>query len=362
MRSIIGNLTKDLEKHTTAKEVGKNEGYFIKCYRDLVEHVAKLAYKNKDYWLLFRGQKSDFKNKAKRSTFYPTIYRGDYLTQQELDFRFERLYVASKVLSELFEKYEVEGYPELGRKKLIQWSILQHYGVTETPLIDLTHSLRVACSFAQMNNDEKSAFIYVFGLPYLTNRISINSEHDLINIRLLSITPPGALRPYFQEGYLVGTEDITNEYKDKSELDLNNRLIAKFEIPNSPTFWGKDFSQIPKNALYPENDQIESICKEVGQHAKNDIYSLDVGNFLSNWLKLEGQLIEKAQSYYRDTHTIRGALYVLIEEEENKANIFKEVDNLRVFRNQMIHKPTEITNDKLVANTEKLAQIMNSIT
>jgi len=60
--------------------------------------------------------------------------------------------------------------------------------------------LRVACSFATMDNENEFAYIFVFGLPYFTNRITINSEHDIINIRLLSICPPTALRPYFQEG------------------------------------------------------------------------------------------------------------------------------------------------------------------
>ena len=226
MRQIFGRLTAELIKHTTRKTVGKDPGYKISNFRELVEQVAKLSHKNKDFLLFYRGQKNDYLNKAGVSTFYPTIYRGEYLTQQELNYRFDLLYSASKLLTQEFKNRKIEGFTELGRKKYIQWSILQHYEVTGTPLIDVTQSLRVACSFALMNNSENSAFIYVFGLPYYTNRISINSEHDLVNIRLLSITPPSALRPYFQEGYLVGTEDITNEYESKSELDLNQRLIA----------------------------------------------------------------------------------------------------------------------------------------
>lgn len=81
-------------------------------------------------------------------------------------------------------------------------------------------------------------------MPYYINRISYNSEQDLVNIRLLSISPPKALRPYFQEGFLVGTEDITYNYgNDKDELDLNNRLIAKFKIPNNTEFWGSEFKK-----------------------------------------------------------------------------------------------------------------------
>ena len=263
MRQIFGQLTKELYDHTTIKTVGIDDGYPVKTFRALVEQVAKLSFSNKDYLLFYRGQHSDFRNKANKSTFYPTIYRGNHLSKKKLETRFDTLKRASKVLAESFKTHKIEGHYELRRKKYIQWSILQHYEVTETPLIDLTQSLRVACSFAQLNNQNKNAFIYVFGMPYLMNRISINSEHDLVNIRLLSITPPTALRPYFQEGYLVGTDDITSSYYRKRELDLNNRLIAKFEIPNTDEFWGEFFNKIPQDALYPKHDQIEEICRQV---------------------------------------------------------------------------------------------------
>ena len=62
-----------------------------------------------------------------------------------------------------------------------------------------------------------------FGLPYITNRISVNSEQDLVNVRLLSICPPDALRPYFQEGYLAGTDEVTTDYDSKDELDFTKR-------------------------------------------------------------------------------------------------------------------------------------------
>ncbi|MEO2061898.1 MAG: FRG domain-containing protein [Christiangramia sp.] len=156
MREIDGNLTKELKQHTSTRKVGKNHGFKVKKFRELVEHVAKLAYLNKDFLLFYRGQKNDYRNKADSSTFYPTIYRGDYVLQEELDFRFDKLESASKILSQLFKENKIDGPSELRRKKFIQWSILQYYEVTETPLIDLSQSLRVACSFAQLYNDQPS--------------------------------------------------------------------------------------------------------------------------------------------------------------------------------------------------------------
>lgn len=357
MRQIIGKLTSELNKHTTAKDVGKDKGYLVNTYRELVEQIAKLSYLNKDHLLFFRGQSSDYKNKVNKSTFYPTIYRGDHLTQQELDYRFDKLNSASKILVELFRNNKIDGLTELRRKKLIQWSILQHYEVTETPLIDITQSLRVACSFAQLNNNENTAYIYVFGLPYYSNRISNNSEHDLVNIRLLSITPPKALRPYFQEGFLVGTDDITNEYENKGELDLNNRLIAKFEIPNTDSFWGSDFDKLPKDALYPPNDIIEEICKEIEYKIQIDLAPANIGNFLKIWSNLEDSLIKRARNYIRETHRLRDALYILMKYEENSYGIYKQIDSIRAFRNKVVHKPFSVDNFELTTEINNMRAI-----
>jgi len=359
VRKIFGKLTTELAGHTTPKKVGSDKGYFISTYRELVEQIAKLSFLNKDYLLFFRGQKSDYKNKVNSSSFYPTIYRGEYLTQQELDYRFDKLYSASKILVDLFKKNRIEGHAEFQRKKLIQWSLLQHYEVTETPLIDITQSLRVACSFAKLGNKEKTAFIYVFGLPYYSNRISINSEHDLINVRLLSISPPQALRPYFQEGYLVGTDDITNEYVNKNELDLNNRLIAKFEIPNSDSFWGKEFDDIPDSALYPKDDTIEAICREIGNELSSEIAPSSLGEFLKLWTAFEQFILSDARKYIREVHNTRDALYVLMKYREDKIGLLKEFDTLRMFRNKLVHKPTDISNEELRKNINMLRQLKN---
>lgn len=266
MRRITPNLTAELFNHFGNPQkvrVGAGEPFKVNTFSQLVQHVAKLSFNNKDHLLFYRGQMADFKNKANISSFYPSVYRGDYLSQKELSERFAKLKEAGRMLADEFENRKISGYKEVKRRKHIQWSILQHYEVCSTPYLDFTHSLRVACSFAMMNNDTSSACVSIFGLPYLTNRISINSEHDIINIRLLSICPPTALRPHFQEGYLVGTDNVTTTYDSKGELDFNNRLVAKFEIPNHESFWGDGFNGIPHTFLYPDNDPVLHLCEEI---------------------------------------------------------------------------------------------------
>jgi len=276
MREITPSFFPDLEKHVEGQVLRKTAPYPIQSYHELVRKVAQLSFLNKDFLLFFRGQDQDYQNKAGTSTFYPTIYRKDILTSQEVRARFEMLEAAACKLTEAFEREKLDGRADLRRKQYIAWSILQHYGVCDTPLLDLTQSLRVAATFAQMDNKAERGMVYVFGLPYTTNRITYNSEQDLVIVRLLSICPPQALRPYFQEGYLCGTLDITDSYTNKSELDFKNRLVAKFSIPTDESFWGNSFSRIPKNLLFPENDLVEELCVRVREEMISEMKSVFV--------------------------------------------------------------------------------------
>lgn len=276
MREITPSFFPDLEKHVESQVLRKTAPYPVQTYYELVRKVAQLSFFNKDFLLFYRGQDQDYQNKAGSSTFYPTIYRKDILTSQEIRARFEILKMAADKLSDAFDQEKLDGRIDIRRKPYIAWSILQHYGVCDTPLLDLTQSLRVAATFAQLNNPSDHGIVFVFGLPYTTNRITYNSEHDLVIIRLLSICPPEALRPYFQEGYLCGTLDITDTYSNKSELDFKNRLIAKFSIPTAASFWGSGFSRIPKNLLFPDFDRIEAICLRIREETHNQMKSVFV--------------------------------------------------------------------------------------
>ena len=268
MREITPSFFPDLEKHVEGQVLRKTAPFPIQSYHELVRKVAQLSFLNKDFLLFFRGQSQDFQNKAGSSTFYPAIYRKDILTAQEIRSRFELLDIATYKLIEAFDREKLDGRVDVRRKPYIAWSILQHYGVCDTPLLDLTQSLRVAATFAQLDNKAERGMVYIFGLPYTANRITYNSEQDLVIVRLLSICPPEALRPCFQEGYLAGTLDITDSYANKSELDFKNRLIAKFSIPTAASFWGSGFSRIPKNLLFPDNDRIEAMCTKIKEEVK----------------------------------------------------------------------------------------------
>src|SRR5687768_15007305 len=114
MRRIQPELTEELLKHfQDPSNVGSSEPYSVNSFRELVEHTAKLSFKNKDHLIFYRGQPEDYKNKAGNSSFYPSIYRGDYLPYRELANRFDILEGASKALVNLFEEHKIEGAKEL---------------------------------------------------------------------------------------------------------------------------------------------------------------------------------------------------------------------------------------------------------
>ena len=361
MREITPRLTPELTRHCGDGPVWRAKAFDVSTFRALVEHMAKLAYANRDELLFFRGQDKDYQSKAGGTTLYPAIYRGDVIPIRELRHRFELLGQAARLLVERFKKAKVDGHAELRHKRYIQWSILQHYEVTATPLLDLTHSLRVACSFAQLRSSDPTCYVYVLGLPYVTNRITINSEHDLVNVRLLSICPPAALRPYFQEGYLAGTTDVTTDFDSKTELDFRNRLVAKFAIPRARSFWGSKFDQIPESALFPRGDSILDLCAELKAELKEELQPGDLGTFIKEWATLEEYLLETARRLTERNVSVREAAAQLAKREVIPVKLAQEIEAIRMVRNSVVHKPGTVGSETLSSMLDRLRQVLRSI-
>jgi len=347
MRELRPKLTPELIAHCNGAPVWKAPAFAISTFRKLVEHVARLAYVNPDDLLFFRGQSDDYQSKAGGTTLYPAIYRGDSIPAPELAHKFTVLDQACRRLVDRFKSAGIEGHKELRQKRYIQWSILQHYEVVATPLLDLTQSLRVACSFAHLGATQPMSYVYVFGLPYITNRISINSEHDIVNVRLLSICPPAALRPYFQEGCLAGTPDVSTEFDSKTELDFRNRLIAKFAIPSASAFWGRGFEQIPEASLYPKGDLIRDLCGDLKESLKDELVPGELGEFVRVWADIEGILVENGRAVATKNISVREAIIVLIAQKKLKPELMRTLDGLRRFRNDAVHKPATINSGSL---------------
>jgi hypothetical protein len=250
----------------TLTELRQDAGYRVENFQDLIDKVAYLSFRNPEYVLFFRGQSDDYRNSRGSTILYPSIFRSrsNYVTTAELATRFERLQRAEKLLA---QEYSFEGKRRIRVHDILRWAVLQHYEICQTPLLDVTSSLRVACSFAYLSARAARPMIYVLGLPQVSGSVTASSETGIQIIRLLSICPPTALRPHYQEGYLVGeyptiTLEAKAEYR-RMELDFSRRLIAKFRLPPPHKFWSKDFRSIPRAALYPKKDKLQALAEKI---------------------------------------------------------------------------------------------------
>jgi FRG domain len=183
-------------------DVRGDAGHLVRSYWDLATKIAELQFLNRDFVLLFRGQAADHRNKSGNTTLKPTLFRslnsGNPNASTLID-RFETLRRAENALTEKYGEAEFLGRDRLRRHRILRWSILQHYEVCKTPLLDLTHSIRIAASFASLSANQ-SAFVYVLGVPNLSGAITASAEAGLQIVRLSSVCPPSALRPHIQEG------------------------------------------------------------------------------------------------------------------------------------------------------------------
>lgn len=241
------------------KEIVSSEPVKVNTYQELVEAVAQIAFYNQDYSLFFRGQNEDYKNDDGNSTIYPSIYRPDKKGKQVSE-KFEELNKSIKKLLRSFqdEPNRFAGSSNVIKYKELRWAIAQHYDIIDTPVLDLTHSLHVAASFALKDVDEgESGVVNVLGMPNFKNTISYYTNEELAIIRLIAFGPPKASRLFMQEAYAVSPFPYTDLVRKvgKERFDFSRRLIAKFSISKIKGFWGEDFSSIPNRLLLPDVDK-----------------------------------------------------------------------------------------------------------
>ena len=242
------------------RDIRRSEAKPVKDYADLVKHIAIVAYHNPELSLFYRGQGGDWRDKGGNSSLFPSMYRpcpnSFILPKKQLQKRFEVLNFAA---DRLLYEFDLTGKSKLNKFEEIIWAILQHYEVCPTPLLDISSSFRVACSFATMSEGD-TGYLYVLGIPHINESISYFTDKELFNIKLQSICPPNALRPYFQDGYLAGTFPVA--FHRSSTLNFSRRLIAKFSFKKAE-FWSDLFPAIPSDALYPEEDEVKEICENL---------------------------------------------------------------------------------------------------
>lgn len=254
--------------------VRASEGFPVATFRELINYVAEVTINNKTHEMFYRGQAQDYLNnqakyyndRKQKSVVFPTICRPElkedgtpkYSIQKKvIDKRYRQLYAFIDFVSIKWKRRYREEH-------II--TLLQHYEILPTPLIDITQSLRVAATFALMKNQQ--GYIYVFGLPYPNQSISYYVDLEMILLKLQNMVGTNALRPRYQEGYLVGKFPF---HASKSESDnLASRMVAKFKIDNTNgQFWDAYFLPMPKDILFPEEDTLGMELQELWEEFRS---------------------------------------------------------------------------------------------
>lgn len=276
--TFFGRTKKAVEASTF--DVRKGSPSVVTSYIELAERVAELQFRNPGHVLLFRGQAKDHKANGMTS-LRPSLFRDRYGRSTvehnaSIERKFRRLAEAERLL---LEQYPVGRNTSnemlfVQRVRIARWAIIQHYEMCQTPLLDLTHSLRIAASFASPAQTPKSTgYLFVIAVPQISGAVTVDVENGIQLVRLSAICPPNAMRPHLQEGYLIGEYPDLYHYGQKElyrieEVDFGHRLIAKFQLDLEQFWSSRDFPKIETAALLHEPDPFSSVANDIRKQAR----------------------------------------------------------------------------------------------
>lgn len=266
----------------TSREVSASEPFNVHTFDELFRVVSFLNVMNKKKVLLFRGQSRDLPAR-------PTIVRdrwpvpgGTEFVDLSLDrpHYWDALAPLCKLVRRVlrgklprhapFDQFESDP-----RLRVAPWSVIQHYELWPTPVIDLTSSLRVAASFALgLPVPRHEGFLYVYAPPSIASDLmELVRVPDPITYRLSAVCPPSARRPHLQEGILIGRSEFQDGDLNEENDFLDDMLVAKFrlmdgQIGAESTFWSKEFPKFRWDALLPakSNDELAETFANIVEH------------------------------------------------------------------------------------------------
>ena len=250
----------------TVNRIRASEGYRVTTFRQVMDEVANVTISNKNYEMFYRGQTHDYKNnqaayfkdRKAKSTIYPSICRPEKKDNGSLKYSIKKSLIVKRY-EDLNNMIDLVRGNHGSYFKEHYYSLFQHYDILPTPLIDITQSLRVAATFALRKST--TGYLYVFGLPYPNQSISFFIDLEIVLIKLQNVVQVNAIRPRYQEGFLVGKYPIMPTKTNGD--DLANRMVAKFLVDNTHgDFWDTYFQPIPDEVLYPKDDKVEEELKK----------------------------------------------------------------------------------------------------
>lgn len=253
-------------------EIARSAPLKVKTYEELAEKAAEISYRNREYFPLYRGQAKDYQSSKgrPRSSLIGNFHRPgegkQFLTGPEKTKRRERLEAAAKAFVRVIKEKAFPYRDDFIKDDFqftdeLVWSILQHYEILPTPLLDLTQSLSVACSFASLDRGGGNACVYMLGFEGISPNIFYSYRERYQLIRLSSVMPKIAKRPFYQEGYFLGDFPQGRCFEEQ-RTNFACRLLAKFSF-DPKTFWTSGMKALPRSVLYPRKDEMEQIMKRI---------------------------------------------------------------------------------------------------
>jgi hypothetical protein len=124
LSSFLGSSGK--AKETSCTLVRNSDAQPVGSYLEMARRVAELQFLHRDFVLMFRGQSSDWRNKAGSTTLKPTILRANdskkVPTRNQLTSRYERLQNAERQLVSHYRSSSTPGIQRLGndRQKAVE--------------------------------------------------------------------------------------------------------------------------------------------------------------------------------------------------------------------------------------------------
>jgi len=160
---------------------------------------------------------------------------------------------------------------------------------------------------------------------------------------------------------MVGTPDVTTNFDTKTELDVRNRLIAKFAIPRAKHFWNSGFEAMPPSALFPSGDTVEDLCREISIHTSEVQRSSTAGEFLFEWAELEKRLIPLARQLTERNVSIGEAIEALARKERLPRDIANALHDIRRLRNAVAHSAAGIESSAIYNALTRLRELSEKL-
>jgi hypothetical protein len=252
---------------TDRRRLTKDSGHLVSSYQDLMAKVMELAFYNENQVFLFKGRALGARSESDSLALKPSLFHPlkDRLATSRLVRRMLALSDAELKFFDLYKQAGLPGREELARTKLKRWALLEHFKVCRTPLLEVSHSLRVATSLATQTANS-TGMVYVLGVPCLDGGTTFVRSGELQMLSMASIYPPPNHDVMAAHGYMLSEFSNISSFdvaRFASDFDSNfsNRVVGKFKLTSD--FW-LNASPAYTPLEFPRNEGVlEQIAREV---------------------------------------------------------------------------------------------------